>query len=76
MATETAPKEETTAIPLTGLWTPRMAAQRAGFQSPVTILRAFRRGDLAGFKINARAVRFDPKDVEAWLAAARVGKTP
>lgn len=71
MQTESLQSPPTNLLP--GLWTARIAAQRAGFQSPVTILRAFRRGDLRGFKLNARAVRFDPKDVEAWLAAARVG---
>ena len=56
-----------------GLWTARFAADYAGFQSPVTLLRAFRSGKLAGYKLNARVVRFEPSDVKAWLAAGRVG---
>ncbi len=55
------------------LWTPKQAAARANFKSPVTILRAFRRGDLRGYKLSGRVVRFDPLDVENWLSAARVG---
>ena len=57
-----------------GLWTPRIAANYCGFQSPVTILRAFRDRRLPGYKLGLRAVRFDPKDVKAWIAAARVGE--
>ena len=58
--------------PQPGLWTARHAANCAGFQSPVTILRAFRRGELPGYKLNARTIRFDPADVKAWITAARV----
>ena len=56
-----------------GLWSPRIAADYAGFQSPVTVLRAFRAGKLPGYKINARVVRFEPSDVKTWIAAGRVG---
>jgi hypothetical protein len=58
--------------PPENLWTPRMAAARAGYQSPVTVLRAWRAGKLRGYKLNARTVRFARQDVENWLASARV----
>ena len=54
------------------LWTPRMVADRAGYRSPVSVLRAWRAGKLRGFKLNPRVVRFAPADVQAWIAAARV----
>ena len=54
------------------LWTARIAAGYAGFQSPVTILRAFRRGELRGYRLGLRAVRFRPHDVKRWIDAARV----
>lgn len=57
------------------LWTARTAASRAGFQSPVTVLRAWRRGELPGYKFNARSVRFAPKDVLTWMAQARAGSS-
>ena len=56
-----------------GLWTARIAASYCGFQSPVTVLRAFRDGKLPGYKLNSRTVRFDPSEVKAWIAAGRVG---
>jgi excisionase family DNA binding protein len=62
-----------TAQPQAGLLTPRAVAERAGFKSEVTILRLFRRGVLPGYKLGPRVVRFAETDVEAWLAAARLG---
>jgi hypothetical protein len=56
------------------LWTARTAASYCGFESPVTILRQFRAGRLRGYRLTARAVRFDPDDVKAWIAAARVNQ--
>jgi hypothetical protein len=56
------------------LWTPRTAATACGYQSPISVLRAFRRGELAGYKLNSRTVRFAPDDVRRWLARARVAK--
>ena len=61
------------APPLPGLWSAKTTATFCGFESPVTILRAFRRGDLPGFKFGPRTVRFNPSDVKKWIAAARVG---
>jgi len=54
------------------LLTPRQVADQANYQSPVSVLRAFRRGELPGYKLNARTIRFDPADVKAGIAAARV----
>jgi excisionase family DNA binding protein len=55
------------------LITPRAVADLAGYKSEVTILRLFRRGVLPGYKLGPRVVRFAETDVDAWLAAARVG---
>jgi predicted DNA-binding transcriptional regulator AlpA len=55
-----------------GLQTAREVAAQANYRSPVSVLRAFRRGDLPGYKLGLRTVRFAEKDVRAWIAAARV----
>lgn len=54
-----------------GLWTARTAAHQAGFESPVTVLRAWKRGELNAYKFNSRSVRFARKDVLEWIARAR-----
>jgi hypothetical protein len=64
----------TVSQPLVNLLTPRQVASQANYRSPVSVLRAFRRGDLPGYRLNARTIRFNPNDVDGWLAAARVGK--
>lgn len=56
------------------LWTPRQAAFYCGFQTPVTVLRAFRAGKLSGYKLGPHLVRFEPSQVRAWLAQSRVGR--
>jgi hypothetical protein len=56
------------------LWSARTAASFCGFQSGVTILRAFREGRLVGYKLGCRAVRFAPQDVKAWVEAGRVSR--
>jgi excisionase family DNA binding protein len=55
-----------------GLWTPRIAANYCGFQSAETLLRAYREGKLPAYKLGLRSVRFDPRDVKAWIERARV----
>jgi hypothetical protein len=55
-----------------GLQTAKEVAAQANYRSPVSVLRAFRRGDLPGYKLGPRSVRFAPEDVAAWIAAARV----
>ena len=39
-----------------------------------TILRAFRRGDLAGYKLGCRVVRFDPDEVKSWIRGGKEDK--
>src|SRR5437762_11695071 len=65
---------ESIASPPQGLWTARVAANCAGFQSPVTVLRAFRRGELPGYQFGPRSIRFAPEDVRAWVKAAMTCK--
>jgi hypothetical protein len=55
------------------LLNPRQVAAQANYQTPVSVLRAFRRGQLVGYKLNARTIRFHPDDVAKWLSSARVG---
>jgi excisionase family DNA binding protein len=40
-----------------------------------TVLDWWERGDLPGFKLNGRAVRFRPAEIEAWLEQQRRGPT-
>ena len=54
-----------------GLWPARVAARVAGFQSGITIIRAFNRGELPGYRL-AGSVRFAPEDVMAWIASRRI----
>jgi hypothetical protein len=69
--------EETVYPGVSALLTPKQVAAHAAFKSSVTVLRAFRRGDLPGHKLNARTIRFSPRDVAQWLDSARVkGSTP
>ena len=65
-------RQEKTNTTVAGMWSPRGAASYCGFKSAVTILRAFRRGELPGYKLNARTIRFHPRDVARWLNAARI----
>jgi len=57
----------------TALLNPRQVAAQANYQTPVSVLRAFRRGELVGYKLNSRTIRFHPDDVAKWLGSARVG---
>jgi excisionase family DNA binding protein len=38
---------------------------------PKTVLNLFNRGELPGIKLGSRTVRFDPRDVEAYIDAHR-----
>jgi predicted DNA-binding transcriptional regulator AlpA len=51
----------------TQLLSPRDVAAMAGYTNPVSVVRAWKRGDLKGFKLNSRAIRFTRLDVERWL---------
>lgn len=55
------------------LWTPKDVAEHVGYKTPVSVLRAWHRGELVGFKMNCRCVRFHPDDVQRWIEAAREG---
>jgi len=55
-----------------GLQTAKEVATLANYRSSVSVLRAFRRGDLPGYKLNPRTVRFHPDDVKRWLDATRI----
>jgi excisionase family DNA binding protein len=51
------------------------ASELAGYLglSTATVLDWWEAGRLPGFKLNGRAVRFRPSEVEAWLEAQRRG---
>jgi len=70
--TVTTPQQVQAVTPIGGLLTPKQVAAQANYRSEVSILRAFRRGELAGFKLNARTIRFHPNDVAKWFGAARI----
>lgn len=67
------PKKSPTAAYHTELWNPVEAAAWCGFKSPITILRKFRSGELPGYKLNRRTIRFAPEDIKRWIADAKVG---
>ncbi len=54
------------------LLTARELAEQLGL-SPGTVLDWFERGDLPGFKLGGKAVRFRSREVEAWLSTCRRG---
>jgi excisionase family DNA binding protein len=39
--------------------------------SPATVLRRWRAGELPGFRLASNVLRFDPRELEAWLATKR-----
>jgi hypothetical protein len=54
------------------LLTPKQVAEKAAYKNQISVLRAFRKGQLRGLKLNPRVVRFTEEDVATWLANARV----
>jgi excisionase family DNA binding protein len=52
------------------LLTTREVAERFAV-SPETVLRWWRRGELPGFRLGATALRFDPVELDAFLASCR-----
>ena len=68
------PRHNSSQQPPANLLTPRQVAIQANYQTPVSVLRAFRRGDLQGYRLNSRTIRFNADDVAKWLAAARIAK--
>ena len=58
------------------LVTARELAETLG-GAPATVLDWFEAGQLPGFKLGGRAVRFRPSEVESWLEGCRRGpRTP
>jgi len=53
------------------LLTARDVADRLGV-APETVLRWTRNGDLPGFKLSSRAIRYDEAEIEAWWLARKV----
>jgi len=39
--------------------------------SPATVLRRWRAGEIPGFVLSTNVVRFDPAEIDEWLAARR-----
>jgi excisionase family DNA binding protein len=52
------------------LLTAREVAELVGL-STETILRRWRAGEIPGFRLASNVLRFDPADIEAWLASKR-----
>jgi hypothetical protein len=59
-------------LALSELLTPEKVGVLLGGRHPKTVLLLYRRGDLPGIKLGARTVRFDPRDVQAYIDAHRV----
>jgi excisionase family DNA binding protein len=57
---------------LTPLLTTREVAEQLGL-SPATVLRRWRAGELPGYRLGSNVLRFDERDVQAWLEARRHG---
>lgn len=53
-----------------GLLTTREVGRILGL-SPESVLRLWRRGELPGFRLRSNVLRFDPADVDAFLASRR-----
>ena len=52
------------------LLTAREVAELVGL-STETILRRWRRGEIAGFRLANNVLRFDPVEINAWLESCR-----
>jgi excisionase family DNA binding protein len=39
--------------------------------SPATVLRRWRNGEIPGYRIASNVLRFDPNEIESWLAGRR-----
>jgi predicted DNA-binding transcriptional regulator AlpA len=55
-----------------GLWTTRQLAEYLGL-SPAAVLRRWRAGEIPGFVLASNVVRFDPTEINSWLASRRRG---
>ncbi len=52
------------------LLTTRQVADRLSL-SPETVLRRWRAGELPGFRLGSNVLRFDERELDAWLEARR-----
>ena len=52
------------------LWTTRQLADYLGL-SPAAVLRRWRAGEIPGFVLASNVVRFDPAEINTWLASRR-----
>jgi excisionase family DNA binding protein len=52
------------------LLTTREVAELLGL-SPATVLRRWRSGELPGIRLSSNVLRFDPDEIDAWLADRR-----
>jgi excisionase family DNA binding protein len=53
---------------------PLLTARQVGAwlgMSAETVLRKWRRGEIPGYRISSNALRFDRREIEAWLAGRR-----
>lgn len=57
------------------LLTARQVAEYLGY-APATVLDKWERGELPGFRLSSRAVRFRESEIEAWLESRRGGPSP
>jgi excisionase family DNA binding protein len=57
-------------MPAEPLLTTRQVAEHLGL-SPATVLRRWRAGELPGIRIATNVLRFDPRELEAWLNERR-----
>ena len=56
------------------LLTAREVGELVGL-STESVLRRWRTGEIPGFRIASNVLRFDPAEVDAWLASCRSGST-
>jgi excisionase family DNA binding protein len=59
-------------LALSELLTSEQVGVLLGGRHPKTVLLLYRRGELPAVKLGARTVRFDPRDVQAYIDAHRV----
>jgi excisionase family DNA binding protein len=59
-------------LALSELLTAEKVGELLGGRHPKTVLLLYRRGELPAVKLGARTVRFDPRDVQAYIDAHRI----
>ena len=58
------------------LHTAQQVGETLGGLHPKTVLLMYRRGELPGIRLGSRTVRFDPRDVAAYIDAHRTVAAP